>query len=239
MRAIVNLKNEPDLRDEFQYAHVVNNTVLIDRRTRWGKPVQDRRGRFEGRSDQPAIARISGATSRRATLRWKSWRRWTGAGWPAGASRCPCHGDVLVRAAEWASGVLCGSERCVRCAAPFLLHGRIWAMPSARAIRCNLRSLALAPISASIPIASGRCAPCALRLPPPPAVAALRAGARPLGLRQRAVRSGPGTVSSLASLPAGRTTSRPSAPARSRSALPSSAAKRLAPLGGREKRTPT
>ena len=33
--------------------------------------------------------------------------------------------------------------------------------------------------------------------PPPSAVAALRAGARPLGLRQRAVRSGPGTVSSL------------------------------------------
>ena len=38
---------------------------------------------------------------------------------------------------------------------------------------------------------------------------------------------------------AGRTTSRPSAPARSRSPLPSSAAERLAPLGGREKRTPT
>ena len=75
--------------------------------------------------------------------------------------------------------------------------------------------------------------------PPPSAVAALRAGARPLGLRQRAVRSGPGTVSSLASLPAGRTTSRPSAPARSRSALPSSAAKRLAPLGGCVKRLPT
>ena len=42
-------------------------------------------------------------------------------------------------------------------------------MPSARAIRCNLHSLALAPISAPIPIASGRCAPCALRLPPPSA----------------------------------------------------------------------
>ena len=57
-------------------------------------------------------------------------------------------------------------------------------MPSARAIRCNLHSLALAPISASIPIAAF-------------GAAALRAGARPLGLRQRAVRSGPGTVSSL------------------------------------------
>ena len=95
------------------------------------------------------------------------------------------------------------------------------------------------PITAPIPRASSRCAPCALRLPPPSAVAALRAGARPLGLRQRAVRYGPGTVSSLAALPAGRTTSRPSAPARSRSALPSSAAKRLAPLGGCVKRLPT
>ena len=34
MRAVVNLKNEPDLRDEFEYAHVVDNTVLIDRRTK-------------------------------------------------------------------------------------------------------------------------------------------------------------------------------------------------------------
>ena len=38
MRAILNLRNEPRLRDEFQYAHVVNSTVLIDRRTRWGNP---------------------------------------------------------------------------------------------------------------------------------------------------------------------------------------------------------
>ena len=36
MRAIVNLKHEPRLREEFEYAHVVDNTVLIDRRTKWG-----------------------------------------------------------------------------------------------------------------------------------------------------------------------------------------------------------
>ena len=40
--------------------------------------------------------------------------------------------------------------------------GRRWASPSGRALRCNLRC---APISAAIPLASGRCAPCALRLP--------------------------------------------------------------------------
>ena len=38
MRAIVNLRTEPRLREEFEYAHVLDNTVLIDRRTRWGNP---------------------------------------------------------------------------------------------------------------------------------------------------------------------------------------------------------
>ena len=38
MRAIVNLKHEPRLREDFEYAQVVNTTVLIDRRTKWGKP---------------------------------------------------------------------------------------------------------------------------------------------------------------------------------------------------------
>ena len=38
MEAVINLKHEPKLREEFEYAHVVNNTVLVDRRTRWGNP---------------------------------------------------------------------------------------------------------------------------------------------------------------------------------------------------------
>ena len=38
MDAIVNLKHEPKLREAFEYAHVHNNTVLIDRRTKWGNP---------------------------------------------------------------------------------------------------------------------------------------------------------------------------------------------------------
>ena len=38
MEAVINLKREPRLREEFEYAHVVNNTLLVDRRTRWGNP---------------------------------------------------------------------------------------------------------------------------------------------------------------------------------------------------------
>ena len=33
MRAIVNLRTEPRLREEFEYTHIVNSTVLIDHRT--------------------------------------------------------------------------------------------------------------------------------------------------------------------------------------------------------------
>ena len=34
MDAVINLKHEPRLREEFDYAHVHNNTALIDRRTK-------------------------------------------------------------------------------------------------------------------------------------------------------------------------------------------------------------
>ena len=36
--SVVNLRNEPRLRDALHFAHEHNNTVLIDRRTRWGNP---------------------------------------------------------------------------------------------------------------------------------------------------------------------------------------------------------
>ena len=61
MDAVVNLRTEPALRDEFEYAHVVNNTVLIDRRTRWGNPFRI----GKGQDREQAIARY------RADL----WRR--------------------------------------------------------------------------------------------------------------------------------------------------------------------
>ena len=38
MSAVINLRREPKLREQFEYAQAVNNTVLVDRRTKWGNP---------------------------------------------------------------------------------------------------------------------------------------------------------------------------------------------------------
>ena len=38
MVPVINLRNEPKLHEAFEYAHVHGNTVLIDRRTKWGNP---------------------------------------------------------------------------------------------------------------------------------------------------------------------------------------------------------
>ena len=104
MEAIVNLRREPKLREAFEYAHVVNNTVLIDRRTKWGN-------RF---ANEPGLSREYAIARYRADL----WRR-IRAGevlleelaeldgcWLACAGDHPCHAEVLARAAEWAAGVL-------------------------------------------------------------------------------------------------------------------------------------
>ena len=53
MDAVINLKHEPALREKFEYARVVNNTVLIDRRTEWGNPFRV----GDGQDRAQAIAR--------------------------------------------------------------------------------------------------------------------------------------------------------------------------------------
>ena len=107
MSAVINLRHEPKLREAFEYTHVHNNTVLVDRRTRWGNPFRIGPDQNTGQ----AVARY------RADL----WRRiragdvaledlaeldgmWL-ACWCVGGDK-PCHGEVLARAAAWASGVL-------------------------------------------------------------------------------------------------------------------------------------
>ena len=35
---VLNLRDEPRLRNALHFAHEHNNTVLIDRRTKWGNP---------------------------------------------------------------------------------------------------------------------------------------------------------------------------------------------------------
>ena len=106
MSAVVNLRREPKLREAFEYAHVVNNTVLVDRRTKWGNP-------FRISPGQDAAQAV-------ACYRVHLWQRiragevtleelaelapcWL-ACWCAGDH--PCHAEVLARAAEWAAQVL-------------------------------------------------------------------------------------------------------------------------------------
>ena len=106
--AVVNLKREPKLREAFEYAHVHNNTVLIDRRTKWGNPFRigpDGTASWRSRATAP----ISGAASVRARSRSKNSRHWTAAGSPAGAIRCPAMatswpGQRAGRLRSWRSG---------------------------------------------------------------------------------------------------------------------------------------
>ena len=106
MDAVINLKHEPELREKLEYSPVHNNTVLIDRRTKWGNKF-----------------RISVATVRReeviALYRTDLWRRiragevtldelaeLDGSWLACHCVPLPCHGTVLARAAAWASDKL-------------------------------------------------------------------------------------------------------------------------------------
>ena len=107
MSAVINLRHEPKLREEFEYAQLVGNTVLIDRRTKWGNPFRVTRGQ----SAEQAVARY------RVHL-WEGIRAgeipleelaelescWL-ACWCSGDGHA-CHGEVLERAAAWAARVL-------------------------------------------------------------------------------------------------------------------------------------
>ena len=106
MRAIVNLRNEPRLREEFEHALVVNSTVLIDRRTKWGTPhVLGRDGNREqviARYREDLRAPHPGGRG----LVVEELAELDGCWLACWCEPLPCHGDVLARAAAWASGVL-------------------------------------------------------------------------------------------------------------------------------------
>ena len=105
MDAIVNLKREPELRETFDYVHVVNNTVLIDRRTKWGNPW--RVGR-DGSREQ-VIARYRADLWRRirtGEVALEELAALDGCWLACWCEPLPCHGQVLARAAAWASRVL-------------------------------------------------------------------------------------------------------------------------------------
>ena len=105
MRAVVNLKREPDLRDEFQYAHVVGNTVLIDRRTKWGNPF--RIGPGQDRAQAIARYRVHlWQRIRSGEIALEDLAELDGCWLACHCEPLPCHGDVLARAATWAAAQL-------------------------------------------------------------------------------------------------------------------------------------
>ena len=105
MRAIVNLRTEPRLREAFEYTHVVDNTVLIDRRTRWGNPFKLG---ADGSRDE-VIARYRADLWRRiqaGEVSLEELAELDGCWLACWCEPLPCHGDVLAKAADWASRVL-------------------------------------------------------------------------------------------------------------------------------------
>ena len=98
MSAVVNLKHEPKLR-AFEYAHVHHNTVLIDRRSKWGKQIPDRpRG---PRGDRALPRPIFGSRIHAGEIALEELAAtWTPCWLACWCDPLPCHGDVLARAAE-------------------------------------------------------------------------------------------------------------------------------------------
>ncbi len=107
MSAVVNLRNEPALRAMLDCNPVHDNTVLIDRRSKWGNPFRI----------APDCSREQAVARYRADL-WQRIRageialeelaeldgRWL-ACW---CDPLPCHGHVLARAAAWAANAVAG-----------------------------------------------------------------------------------------------------------------------------------
>ena len=105
MEAVVNLKHEPRLREAFEYVHVVNDTVLIDRRTRWGNPFRI----FPGQDRGQAIARYRTDLWRRiraGEIALEELAALDGCWLACWCHPEPCHGHVLARAAAWAAQAL-------------------------------------------------------------------------------------------------------------------------------------
>ena len=102
MDAVINLKREPRLREAFEHAHVVNNTVLVDRRTKWGNPW--RTGQDGTREEVIARYRIElWRRIRAGEVTLEELAELDGCWLACWCEPLPCHGNVLARAAEWAS----------------------------------------------------------------------------------------------------------------------------------------
>ena len=155
MVAVIKLKHEPELRGAFACAHVHNNTVLVDRRPKWGANSGSAATALATGSSR-ATAPLSVASSARARPRWRNSRNSTAAGSLVIAIRCPVtamcsnaqrHGPP----GSWRSGQVCERQMGLL-ACRHGIHG------DAFGPGYPLQSpvAALPAISASIPIASSR-----------------------------------------------------------------------------------
>ena len=105
MDAVVNLKHEPRLREEFEYAHVHDNTVLVDRRTKWGNGFKI--GRDGSRERVVALYRADlWRRVRAGEVTIEELAELDGCWLACWCDPLPCHAHVLARAAAWASGRL-------------------------------------------------------------------------------------------------------------------------------------
>ena len=105
MDAVINLRHEPQLRDVFEHAPVHDNTVLIDRRTRWGNTFRigpdGTRRQVVAQYRAYLWCRIRSGVVTLEDLAALDGRRL--ACW---CHPLPCHGHVLARAAAWAAAAL-------------------------------------------------------------------------------------------------------------------------------------
>ena len=106
MDAVINLKHEPALREALALNPVHGNTVLVDRRTKWGnKFVIGRDG-----TRQQVVARYRAELWRRIRAGDVSLEELAALDGKWLACHCvpkrPCHAEVLARAAAWAASEL-------------------------------------------------------------------------------------------------------------------------------------
>ncbi len=105
MDAVINLRHEPALRDIFAHTEVHNNTVLIDRRTRWGNMF--RIGPDGTREQVIALYRADlWERIRSGEITFEELAELDGMWFACWCHPQPCHGHVLARAAAWAASAL-------------------------------------------------------------------------------------------------------------------------------------
>ena len=105
MNAVVNLRREHALRDRREHASVHDNTVLIDRRTRWGNMF--RIGRDGTRGEVIAHYRSDlWGRIRAGEIALEDLAELDGMRLACWCHPQPCHGHVLARAAAWAASAL-------------------------------------------------------------------------------------------------------------------------------------